>query len=87
VAARAHQRIAELAHRAELDLAAQLFGHQLHAVADAQDRHAGFEDLGAPAASRPRARNWAPDRMMPFSDPSARQAERAVASSKAWISQ
>ena len=43
MAARAHLGVAELAHLAGLDLAAQLRGHGLHAVADAQDRHAELE--------------------------------------------
>src|SRR5689334_6589410 len=36
VAASAHLGIAELAHDTHLHLAAQLFGHRLHAIADAQ---------------------------------------------------
>ena len=43
VAARAHLGIAEFAHLAGLDLAAQLPRHGLHAVADAQHRHAQIE--------------------------------------------
>ncbi len=41
VAARANLRIPEFADLAGLDGAAQLFGHRLHAVADAEHRHAG----------------------------------------------
>ena len=43
MAAGPHLGIAEFAHFAQLHLAAQLFGHGLHAVADAQHRHAGFK--------------------------------------------
>jgi hypothetical protein len=43
VAARAHGRKAELALVAAFDLAAELVRHGLHAVADAQHRHAQFE--------------------------------------------
>ncbi len=43
MAARAHLGIAELAHGAIFHLAAQLRRHGLHAVANAQYRHAGFE--------------------------------------------
>ena len=43
MAARAHFGVAEFAHQAVLDLAAQLRGHGLHAVADAQHRHAQLE--------------------------------------------
>jgi hypothetical protein len=43
MAARAHFGITELAHQAVLDLAAELRGHGLHAVADAQHRHAELE--------------------------------------------
>ncbi|GAB1411745.1 hypothetical protein MASR1M97_04810 [Candidatus Desulfobacillus denitrificans] len=47
VAAGAKLRIAEFALFSSLDLAAELFGHGLHAVADAEHRHAQFEhDLG-----------------------------------------
>ncbi len=38
--ARPHLRIAEFAHASGLDRAAQLRGHRLHAVADAEHRHA-----------------------------------------------
>jgi hypothetical protein len=44
MAACAHLRVAEFAMVRILDLAAQLLGHRLHAVADAQHRHAGIED-------------------------------------------
>src|SRR5690606_21636194 len=37
--------ITELAVVATLDLATELHRHRLHAVADAEDRHAGIEDL------------------------------------------
>ncbi len=40
VSARAHLRVAELAHAARLDRAAELRRHRLHAVADAEHRHA-----------------------------------------------
>ena len=43
MAARAHFGIAELMHRTRLDAATQLRGHGLHAVADAQHRHAQLE--------------------------------------------
>ncbi len=43
VAAGAHLGVAEFAHLARLDLAAELSGHGLHAVADAQHRHAQLE--------------------------------------------
>jgi len=43
MAARAQLGVTEFAHRAILDLAAQLLRHGLHAVADAQHRHAQFE--------------------------------------------
>jgi hypothetical protein len=38
-------RVAELAMMPRLDLAAELLRHRLHAVADAEDRHAGVEHL------------------------------------------
>ncbi len=40
VAASAHLRVAEFVHGAGLDAAAELRGHRLHAVADAEHRHA-----------------------------------------------
>jgi hypothetical protein len=43
VAPRAHRGKAELALVAALDLATELVGHGLHAVADAQHRNAQFE--------------------------------------------
>ena len=50
---RAHLGIAEFAMRAGFDLAAQLLGHGLHAVADAQHRHAQIKDQpAAPGACR-----------------------------------
>ena len=42
VAARAHLGVAELAHAPALDLAAELHRHRLHAVADAEHRHAAL---------------------------------------------
>src|SRR5262249_15760877 len=44
VAARPHLGVAELTHAARLDPATELLRHSLHAVADAEDRHAGVED-------------------------------------------
>ena len=44
VPVRAHLGVAELAHRARLDRAAQLRRHRLHAVADAEHRHAERPD-------------------------------------------
>ncbi len=41
--ARAHLGIAEFAHVTQLDFAAQLLGHRLHAIANAEHRHAQFE--------------------------------------------
>ena len=35
--------VAELTLRAAFDAAAELLGHRLHAVADAENRNAGFE--------------------------------------------
>jgi len=47
VAARAHLGVTEFALAAAFDLAAELRGHGLHAVADAQHRHAELEhDVG-----------------------------------------
>jgi hypothetical protein len=44
VAACVYLGVAELAHVARLHLAAELRGHGLHAVADAEDRNAHLED-------------------------------------------
>ena len=68
VAARAHFGVAELAHLAGLDLAAELLRHGLHAVADAEHRHAELEHrvrARVPVASS-YADMWLPERMMPF---------------------
>ena len=52
MAARAHLGIAELAHFAGLDAAAELLRHGLHAVADAEHRDAELEDRLWRAARR-----------------------------------
>ena len=46
VVVRAHFGVAEFALGTALDAAAELKGHRLHAVADAQHRHARAEDSG-----------------------------------------
>src|SRR5215470_15814493 len=52
MAARANLGGAELPHRRTLDLATELLGHGLHAVADAEDRHAEIPHR-LPDARRP----------------------------------
>ena len=68
VPARAHLGIAELAHRARLDGAAELRRHRLHPVADAEHGHAQRpDDRPARAACGPRSRSRGPpERTMPF---------------------
>ena len=67
VAARAHFGIAELAHLARLHLAAELLRHGLHAVADAEHRHAELEHAPAARAAvdSSYADMWLPERMTP----------------------
>ena len=57
---------AELAMLGSRDLAAQLLAHGLHAVADAQYRHAGLEHPRGARGEAPSVRlAGPPDRMMP----------------------
>ena len=73
------RRVAELAVRRRRDLAAERVGHQLHAVADAEHRHAGVEhagsQCGAPASD---TLFGPPDRMTPTGAASAQFVERRV---------
>ncbi len=66
MAAGAHFGIAEFAHLAVFHLAAQLRRHGLHAVADAQHRHAQLEH-GLRRARRVAFHGgmWLPDRITP----------------------
>ena len=85
VAARAHLRIAELAHLAGLDGAAQLRGHRLHAVADAEHRHAGVH-----TASRRARRVALGDAVRSAGKDDALRREAAMnasSTSNGWISQ
>jgi len=52
VAARPHLGVAEFAVVPALDLATELLRHRLHAVADAEHRHAEREDLSRCAVGR-----------------------------------
>ena len=60
------ERAAELAMVGALHLAAQLVAHRLHAVADAQHRHARLEHACGARGEAPSVRlAGPPDRMMP----------------------
>ncbi len=61
------RRQPELAMRRRRDCAAHQIGHQLHAVADAEHRHAALEHRAARSAARPASETLfgPPDRMMP----------------------
>ena len=87
VAARAHLGVAELALRARLDLAAQLLRHRLHAVADAEHRHAELEHRLRRAQRRAPRRSlaWLPERMMPLR--LRTRARTSSLTSYGWISQ
>jgi hypothetical protein len=66
VPAQPHLGVAELAHLARLDGAAELRRHRLHPVADAEHRHALLEHrLGRARRRSSFAEAWLPDRMMP----------------------
>ena len=61
------RREAELAVRRRRDFPAERVGHQLHAVADAEHRHAGVVDTPASQCGAPGSDTLfgPPDRMMP----------------------
>ena len=82
-----HGRAAVLAVLGRADLAAEQQRGQLHAVADAEDRHAEVEDLAGDAAARPRRNSDAgpPERMMPARRHLADL--RRAAALNGWISQ
>jgi len=85
VAARAHLGVAELVHGAGLDAAAELGGHGLHAVADAEHWDAEFEH-----SRRRRRRAGLRDRLGTARKDDARAPKARTASSPAshaWISQ
>ncbi len=68
MAARAHLGVAELVHVAGLHLAAELRGHGLHAVADAEHGHAELPDRSAARAGAfgCSTDSGPPERMMPL---------------------
>jgi hypothetical protein len=68
-----HLGVAELALVAGLGEAAQLRGHGLHAVADAEQRQPELEDLPAARAGEPVSvvDSGPPERMMPFAPEAA----------------